>query len=568
MLSNCEQFYLIHRNLIVKAIEELQFEEILKPIQDGPEYKLQIGDNLLYIFKGTIGAWGNLHVDASSLKKFISNKQVMNYTMNSFFKEIQHICGMSGDTLSKFLEEGNQTIFSDFKVYENLEQTQMSELFKLDYEQIDRLLPAHPKLIMNKGRIGWGGSEILKYAPEYGLGFKLRWVAAHKSILEYGISESVDNVDLTLETLDKELIRDIDTEEHLIFPVHPWQWDRYIQIQFAEEICTGKIIDLGEVGQEYTPQISIRTLSQKKAKSSFDIKQSLSILNTSCVRGIPSKYIKIGYKISEFVQGVVEQDEFLADRVDVLKEVAAIRVKNQYFDDIENSSYRYKELLGVVWREAVRTKLHSYEKAIPTAALFCKNSETSFISELINESGISPQQWISRYFQSVVIPLYHLQVKHGLGLVSHGQNVILVLKDNVPSRLIIKDFHGDLRISSKSIHVNEGVCAQLDKLAPEHLIHDLITGHFITVLRYVSRVLKDHNVMDEKTFYGILGHMIQRYKEEVQVEIPSELDLMRTSFEKVLVNKVRFLEGYSELPVRPVPRLGSLIENPIKRYSL
>src|SRR5690606_29286014 len=111
------------------------------------------------------------------------------------------------------------------------------------------------------------------------------------------------------------------------------------------------------------------------------------------------------------------------------------------FHNIKEGSYRFKELLGCVFRESVESKLLENEKAIPVASLLIKNDETSFIKELIKESKLEVKDYLEKYFENVIIPLYHLQVSHGIGLVSHGQNLIMITKNAIPSGVIIKDFH-------------------------------------------------------------------------------------------------------------------------------
>lgn len=563
MLSNDKKLYLVHKRLIIKAIEELHYEEILVLFNRNDIFELRLANGLVYHFEASLGPWDNLQIFEKSFKKFENNTELTDYTMNSFFKEIQSLCEMSDDTLSRFLEEGNHTIFSDLKVFENLESRNMKDLLEMNYFEVDQMLSGHPKLIMNKGRLGWGQSEIQRYSPEYAASFKLRWIAVSTDIIEYGINENYDFLSLVHESIAESITREIDINKFLIIPVHPWQWDRYISVQFLEQITIGQIKDLGEIGEEYTPQISIRTLTQVSQKATFDIKQSLSILNTSCVRGIPSKYIKNGHLISNFVEGIIFQDKFLKGKVVILNEVAAVRVKNCHFDNIEKSSYRYKELLGVVWREAVSSKLEINEKAVPTAALFCKNSRSSYIKELINNSGLSPLNWITKYFETVIIPLYHLQLRHGLGLVSHGQNIILVLKNNIPHKVIIKDFHGDLRISNTSSHLHNYISNSLDKLEAGHLIHDLITGHFISVLRYVSRIMEEEVLLEESIFYKELGNVIHDYNNSINIDISNEVNLLKDNFEKILVNKIRFIEGYGEIQNRLKPKLGNVISNPL-----
>lgn len=560
---NSELFYIAHKNLIIKAIEELFYEEVLAPTLDGEYFVLDLRDDVKYTFQAKYGAWSNIQINANSLKKFFLEEEVIEFTLSDFFKEIQYACRLSDDTLAKFLEEGNQTIFSEIKVLENLNNLNMKELINLNYLEIDSLLPGHPKLIMNKGRIGWSEVDIKKYSPEFNNQFQLRWIAVNNSCLETGVDKNLDLNSLALDSISGDLLSNINLEEYTVFPVHPWQWDQYLKIQFLELLANKKIIDLGIVGEFFKPQVSLRTLSQINKNLSFDIKQSLSILNTSCVRGIPSKYIKTGHLISNSIDSIIADDPKLSGRVIVLKELGALRVKHDYFDNIKDCSYRYKEFLGVVWRENVESKLKVNEQAIPTAALFCSNDSSSFIEELIHSSELSAKEWISKYFETVVTPLYHLQLKHGFGLVSHGQNIILILENHIPSKLMIKDFHGDLRISKNSPYIETELAKYLDHLPPEYLIHDLITGHFITVLRYISRILKEKQLMDEDLFYQILGKTIKTYESSADFIINKNISLLRPSFEKILVNKVRFIEGYNETNTRLKPQLGTEIVNPL-----
>jgi len=557
-------FFKSHRDLIVKAIEELSFEEIFEPIPFNSKYVLQVDETIYYTFHASKGIWNNFWIKAESLKKYINGTEQVNFTMNNFFREVQEICQMSDQTLAGYLEEGNQTIFAEYHKAKKLSAVTMSEVLDKSFYEIDQILLGHPKLIMNKGRIGWDIEDQQRYAPELGSAFKVHWVAIKGELLDRGTSQRTDLQHLYRETLGeytfKELSSKIDFSTFFLVPIHPWQWANYAKVQFFEYLMDGKIIDLGEIGQDFSAQSSLRTLTGI-GEILYDIKVSLSILNTSCVRGIPSKYIKSGYSISDTVSDLISSDNYLAEKVEVLKEVHAVKVKNPYFDPLEQASYRYKELLGAVWRESVASKLSSHERAIPTAALFFSDEENCVVGELISKSILSARDWIKRYFEVVVLPLYHLQNEHGIGLVSHGQNTILVLEGSIPVRLIIKDFHGDLRIADNSKHLEHNGFDSLDKLPPQHLIHDLYTGHFISVLRYLSRVMDQYSLLGEEDFYGILSDVVQSYHRNFSVN--PNIDLLKENFEKILVNKIRFKVGYDETAQRLKPELGNLILNPL-----
>ena len=132
---------------------------------------------------------------------------------------------------------------------------------------------------------------------------------------------------------------------------------------------------------------------------------------------------------------------------------------------------------------------------------------------------------------------------------------------------MIKDFHGDLRIANDSSHLfSQKGFDKLDQLPPEYLIHDLYTGHFITVLRYVSRVLEEEKLLKEESFYQILGQVVENYH-QLQKNIPDSVNLLRENFERVLVNKVRFIAGYDETSERLRPVLGKEIINPLIKFT-
>ncbi len=553
----------IHCELVGKAIEELHYEEVLSPafVEGQDVYELKVCDDISYYFSGRIGAWGNVLVDANTLKKVTKNEST-DISFTQFFLDVRDLIHIDDETLARYLEEANQTLYSEIIYSQKIEKLSFEAISKYSFSDIDRLLKGHTKIIMNKGRIGWGESDILQYAPESGGQFQLRWIAVHKSICITGFSEGFDQLDLVERSIRDRFLSLTSTTEFCLVPVHPWQWDHYIRIQFIEQIQNKLIIDLGVGEDYYKSQSSLRTLSPVNY-SQYDTKVSLSILNTSCVRGIPAKYIQNGHIISDEVKQLISKDDFLALNCQSLSEVGAVKVCHRPFEQIAKCSYRYHELLGAVWREAVDSKLADGEKALPTAALLIENSHGILIKELINKSGLGVQKWLMKYFDAVVLPLYHLQVKYGVGLVAHGQNTILVHENGFPKRLIIKDFHGDLRMSESSPLGMTELGKILDVLPDKYLIHDLYTGHFVTLLRYISRKLEDYHLVKEVEFYTILGESIHRYHREFGRPSDGDVNLLNQSREKVLVNKVRFVYGYSETQERLKPLLGKNLDNPL-----
>lgn len=451
-------FKMAQRLFIAKAIEELHFEEVLKiHSQDGQSFSLEL-DGANYFFEARYGAFGHVWVDPHSLKREVDSVSAP-LCASAFMKEARSMCDMDVLSFGTFLEELAQTIYSDKILLNKQAKTNLDQLSKLSIPEIDGHLNGHPKLLLNKGRLGWGFSDIERYSPEGGRTFQLKWLAAKKDSLVMGLDDELNNEALLKESLASHEIEkfkadlgDRNLEDWFIFPVHPWQWRRYIQIQFQDHIYHNELVYLGKAGDFYRPQASVRTLSNVYRPWKSDIKLSLSILNTSCVRGIPPKYIKVGHKLSKFISGIIAGDElFKRAGTESLNEKAAISMRNKNFDGLDGVAYRYHEMLGVVWRSSA-LEAGGGVQVVPTAALAHRQfGEGYLIEKYIKESKLAPSEWFELYFKKVFIPLYHLQLAYGIGLVAHGQNILLKMKDGIPVGMALKDFHGDLRFS-EDIH--------------------------------------------------------------------------------------------------------------------
>lgn len=539
----------VNQNLIAKAIGELVFEEVLRPLKkDAWELRLESG--VIYEFDGWMTIWNHLRVDPSSIRR----NGTCATSAAQFFIDTKLETTMDDITLGNFLEELHNTLSRDVSLFSS---DISSNLAKLDDLSLQRILNGHPKILLNKGRMGWGQEASNRYSPEAGKAFQLRWVALKKEFAEGELKLPQDIQDD---------FKEIDPSFTLI-PVHPWQWDRFIQIQFAEYLATGTMRDLGERGDFYAPQISLRTLSNVTSPSKMDVKLPLSILNTSCVRGLTQKTLRLGSEVSSILAKICKEDKLLKDEgCDVLKESGGVTVPHPYYDQVEGAPYRYHEFLGALYRESTASKLAPREKAILTSVLHHQDqNKRTVLEEYIKLSGLSPKNWLTLYFRKVIVPLYHLQLEYGVGMVAHGQNIVLKLKDYVPSGMLLKDFQGDFRLSSKLPEKGQKyfghLAAEITRLPPEYLIHDLITGHFITVLRFISGALEETEVMTEQEFYALLGEEIRAYG--LSRTIPSEQNLLAPRFKKLLLNKVRFTIGYGDSSERPLPILGEDIINPL-----
>jgi aerobactin synthase len=108
------------------------------------------------------------------------------------------------------------------------------------------------------------------------------------------------------------------------------------------------------------------------------------------------------------------------------------------------------------------------------------------------------------------------------------------------------------------------VCANLTRIPANYLIHDLVTGHFVTVLRFVSPKLARIGI-SEPQFYAWLAEEIRSYQ-AANPELKQRFalfDLFKPEIEKICVNRVRFKIAYGDSDQRPLPEIGEPIANPL-----
>ena len=568
-------YFKANKNLVAKAIGELYYEEKIKPVE-GEVFSLSLTSGIQYEFTAIKSIWTSLSVNVNSLVRVKDGQKNPINSAAQFFIDAQLELELTDIVLANFLEELNNTLIRDVHLLKKRAEIKAESLLDMSEVERESYLNGHPKALLNKGRIGWNLKENQLYSPEESKGFQLHWLAIKREQSTYLFSATITEDQVLNDSLDqdeKEILLNtlkshgLSRENYLIIPVHPWQWENIIQTQFLFEISNRSIIELGVFGDLFRPQVSLRTLSNISRPSSLDIKLPLTILNTSAIRGLPSKYIKIGVTISDFLEELVDKDPLLkSSNVSIIKERAGASFESQHFSQVKSAPYRYHEYLGVTWRESIETlndEKENISSLMTGNLLFVDDQGASLIASLIERSGKDTKTWLSQYFKSVVIPLYHLQSKYGFSLVSHGQNIILRTKDSLPFGVAIKDFGGDLRISEelKNEYTHIPGVENLGNLPAAHLIHDLYTGHFVTLLRFVSEILRDSDHITEIEFYSLLAKEVENYNNN---NLPAkEINLLREKFERVIINTVRFQIGYGDSSERPVPKLGTDLDNPI-----
>ncbi|MCO1336436.1 IucA/IucC family siderophore biosynthesis protein [Microbulbifer sp. OS29] len=574
-----------NRALLQKSMAELCYEQALRArAEEDGRYSVTLTSGVIYRFKGQMTIWDWLLIDSKSIERESDGQTLPADDAAQFFIDAGEDLEATPSTLGNLLHELANTLVADVNLLQKRERLDAQTLAALPDEQLQCLLDGHPKAMVNKGRIGWGAQEFNTYGTEAAQGVRLLWLAVRRELTVSGSSTQWDWPKLLAESLSEKELHQLDDvcqekgvnwQEFLPLPVHPWQWQHHIRQHYAQQIFRGELVLLGEFGDEYLPQVSLRTLSNLARPQALHVKLPLTVLNTSCYRGIPGKFMRCGPALSEWMEQLCKRDEQLQARgTGVLQELAGVHVPHLHHELIDGTPYRYRELLGATWRQSPASLCVEGERHLLMAALLQRDaSGKSVVSALIEASGLSVQAWLEQLFDATVVPLYHLLSRYGVGLVAHSQNLTLVLRDNKVVRVLLKDFQGDLRLAQGNFpdraDLPEAAAKALDELPANYIIHDLFTGHFVTVLRYLSTQLMTECGLKELEFYQVLARVLRRYQASAIQDTASmaerfqQFNLFRPHIERVCINRVRLRQGYDDSAERPVPIVGGDLDNPL-----
>ncbi|MEY4921475.1 MAG: hypothetical protein RLY17_192 [Pseudomonadota bacterium] len=562
----------VNRQMVAKILAELEYERTLRTELQGDVWRITL-PTAAYTFNAERGIWGWLHIDPTSL-----HCDGVPLTADHLLRQLAQVLEMGDAQVAEHLEDLYATLRGDMQLLTARHGMSAEDLIALDADKLQCLLAGHPKFIFNKGRRGWGLTALQRYAPEYQGQFRLHWVAAKRGHFVW-----CTDAELTLDTLLSSAMTSAErqrfecrwrelqlNDDWIPMPLHPWQWQQKIALHFLPQLAEGELVELGEFGDHYVAQQSLRTLTNVSRRVPFDIKLPLTIYNTSCYRGIPGKYINAGPAASRWLQQVFAQDITLRQSgAKILGEPAAGYMLHQTYATLDKAPYRYQEMLGVIWRENPSCYLQEGEQAILMATLMeTDNQGHPLIAAYIACSTLSAEAWLEQMFHVVVIPMYHLMCCYGVALIAHGQNITLVMKDNVPQRILLKDFQGDMRLIDEAFpqaaslpNVVKEVTA---RLSADYLIHDLQTGHFVTVLRFISPLMQAYGVSEHR-FYQLLTLVLKRYMAQHPDMAArfSLFDLFKPQIIRVVLNPVKLTYSEQDGGNRMLPNYLQDLDNPL-----
>ncbi|WP_308366758.1 MULTISPECIES: IucA/IucC family protein [unclassified Microbulbifer] len=450
------------------------------------------------------------------------------------------------DSISRFLDElrGSFTVHPEYleRFKRELESTAVKDAMALqhsardsrclregDYDDVEsRLGDAHPYHPCYKSRMGFDVRDNREFGPEFSPIVRPIWLAVRKKHCAAApCQDALLPTELggsCLEEMRRQLVALGESpDDYRLMPVHPWQWRRVIAEEYGWDLHHRHIVVLGESGDVYRPQQSIRTLANISSPHSCYLKLALNILNTSTTRGLAEHTVVNAPAISEGLKAIAGEDEYLSGRLRTvfLGEIAALSYRSPVSPAAPGS-------LACIWRESLHSHLDAGESALPFSAITALDRDgVPLIDPWVRRFGARP--WLEQLLQAAVTPLVHMLYAHGIALESHGQNMILLHRGGTPVRVALKDFHDGVRFlradadrlqhfsllrETPEEHLGNNRSSYIHAAEADDVRDFLYSAFFSMNLSELALFFSEYYALEESGFWTMTGECIARYQAE------------------------------------------------------
>ncbi|WP_248064566.1 IucA/IucC family protein [Paenibacillus silvae] len=465
----------VQERIMRQTLEAMWFEGILDCQVNGKEWRTSgtaaSGESVVY----TCEAEQKFSFGRVKVKKGSIQREGVHCTDLDRFLEELVLNHLKGAHVSAFIHELQETLAKDSQCRAALPLSIPAEDWHYDALE-SHMTDGHLYHPSYKSRLGFSLQDNLAYGPEFNADVALNWIAVRKELAQTAVSggytcEALLEQHLTGE--DRQQFRQTllaktgshDIGSYILIPVHPWQWEHTLESIFARQLMDGDMVYLGAASCSYRAQQSIRSLSSRMNAKAPYIKLALSITNTSSTRILAQHTTQNAPLISDWLDQLVHEDELLQqEQFAILKEIMGLSFRYEQLPAIQYG--RAYGTLGAIWRENVSVHLNAGETAWPLNALMLvQRNGVPFVQEAIQRYGV--QEWGEALVRTLTLPIVHLLYAHGIALESHAQNIILVLENELPKRIIIKDLHDGVRyVPDQLLHPERA-----PKLHPEPETH-------------------------------------------------------------------------------------------------
>ena len=578
-----EPMAVAHRHLVTKALAEFSHERLLAPASRGgdayevvlaalPRHDPTAGaaaaptpsaapaaepaptptptPTVAYRFRARRLALEHWAIDEASVTRTVDGRPAPLDALE-LVVELQPLLAVPEHLLATYLEEVSATL-AGLAHKHHRGGPSSEQLTTADHATIEAAMTeGHPSFVANAGRIGFGLDESRAYAPENGEPVRLLWLAARRAHAHLALGRGLDEAAHRRAELGDEALerfaatlrgRGLDPDDFHLLPVHPWQWQHRVAVTFAADVARRDLVLLGEGDVEHRAQQSIRTFFAPTHPERSYVKVALAIQNMGFLRGLSPEYMRPTPAINDWVHDLVSADPTLREaRFRVLRERASLGYTGDVYHRTATASPQRK-MLAALWRESPVPLLAPGERLATMAALLHRDRDGhALATAMIRASGVGAEQWLRSYLHAYLRPVVHCLLAHDLAFMPHGENVITVLRDHVPTAVVMKDIGEEVALLAEP--------SSPDELPPElrrvvSPVDDrekalaVFTDVFDGVLRHLAAILDVDGVLPEALSWRLVAECVDRHADE-HPGLHGAVDLRAARFDHSCLNRLQ-----------------------------
>ncbi|WP_133411994.1 IucA/IucC family protein [Vallicoccus soli] len=550
-----------HRHLVTKALAEFSHERLLTPEPapgpaPGPAdalgrtwWELGTPAGSRYRFAARVLPLEHWDVDPATVSRTVDGLPAP-LDVLALVDELQPLLGLPDRLLGTYLEELSATLAgAAWKLHHR--RADARALARADLQTVERsMTEGHPAFVANNGRIGFGVSDAAAYAPEAGAPVRLVWVAARREHTHLACGAGVDERSLYASQLgpgqlgrfaDRLRGLGLDPADYLYVPVHPWQWEHRVAVTFAADLGRRDLVPVGTGEDRYQAQQSIRTFFDLDRPDRHYVKTALAVQNMGFLRGLSPAYMRATPAINDWVAGVVAGDpELGGSGFAVLRELASVGYTGDAYHRTAGRGTRspYQRMVAALWRESPVPRLAPDERAMTMAALLHRDAEgRSLVGALVAGSGLPARAWFERYLDAYLRPVVHCLLAHDLAFMPHGENVILVLRGDVPSRALMKDVGEEVAVFGDR-PLPGGVERVRVDYDDEVRLLSVFTDVFDGFLRHLVAVLDGDGLLDAGAAWRTVAACLAAHR-DLHPALHRRFDLFTPRFRHSCLNRLQ-----------------------------
>ncbi|RIJ55958.1 GNAT family N-acetyltransferase [Clavibacter phaseoli] len=586
------------RHLVRKALAEFAHELLIAPERVEPEcapgeprrphdprawadYRVASADGRsAYAYRARILELDHWDVDEASIRRTVDGAPA-ELDATDLVLDLRDRLGITDEVLPVYLDEIQSTLSA--AAFSRLRDVPDARgLLTASYAEVESTMDeGHPCFVATNGRIGFDLDDHDRYAPEAAQDVRILWLAVHERLARFTAIDGLDReafldaeLGASARTRFRARMRElcIDPAGRVLVPVHPWQWENVVTVTFAGLVARRDIVLLGTGDDEYGAQQSIRTWANRTTPERCYVKTSLSILNMGFTRGLSPAYMAVTPAINDWVHALVTGDEeFARLGFGILREVAAVGVRDERVESALPPGHAHGKMLSALWRESPVPGLAEGERLMSMTSLLHVDAHgDTVIGALIDASGIGAAAWLRRWLDAYLVPLAHALLAHDLAFMPHGENVILVLRDHVVVRVLMKDIAEEVALFDTERELPEDVRRIRMEIPEAERTLTVFTDVMDGFLRFAAALLEDRDDLGPDGLWRVAAEALADH-ERAHPELAerfARFDLFAPSFDRSCLNRLQLRDNRRMVDLQaPVMQIHGSLRNPLAPHS-